>query len=110
MFIITNTSVISSNELTDFLFLERMLNMLPVDKRETVSKHLSSKQRFTVEYRLDARNLCSDFREDIEFKFSFSIGNLISKYMGRPVTITSFWHQTPPQVLLLLHVTWLLWF
>ena len=72
--------------------------MLPEEKREAVNSHIMSKPSFTVEYRLDARNLCADFKEDIAFKFSFSPANLISKYLRRPVSITAFWNQPPVQV------------
>ncbi|XP_067947708.1 mitofusin-2-like [Watersipora subatra] len=80
--------------ITEQRMAERLLTMLPDGRHEAVSKQLASKPAFTVEYRLDARNLCADFKEDIDFKFSFSPSNLISKYIGRQVPFTAFWNQS----------------
>jgi len=37
---------------------------------------------FAMAYRLDCRNLCADFCEDIEFRFSFGIGALMRRLTG----------------------------
>ena len=81
-----------------YVSLERLVNLLPEDKQEGTRHRFSGKPQFSVEYRLDARNLCADFREDIEFRFSFSPSALLSRYMGREVSITAFWSRQQPQV------------
>ncbi len=39
-------------------------------------------KEFEVAYRLDCRNLCADFQEDIEFRFSLGITSLMYRYLG----------------------------
>lgn len=43
---------------------------------------ISPKTRFNVSYELDIPNLCSDFQEDISFKFSLGWTSLICKYVA----------------------------
>lgn len=57
-----------------------MSTLLPVEKR--VVHLLPRREPFEVLYRLNCDNLCSDFKEDISFKFSFGIAALINRFMG----------------------------
>jgi len=38
---------------------------------------------FEMAYRLDCRNLCADFCEDIEFRFSLGLGSLVRRFLGK---------------------------
>ena len=57
-----------------------MVTLLPPDKK--VVQLLPRREPFEVLYRLNCDNLCSDFKEDISFKFSFGIMALINRVMG----------------------------
>lgn len=43
---------------------------------------MNPRTNFAVSYELDVPNLCSDFQEDITFKFSLGWSNLITKYIS----------------------------
>jgi mitofusin len=57
-----------------------MSSLLPSDKKLT--HLLPRREPFEVLYRLNCDNLCSDFKEDITFKFSFGFTALINKCLG----------------------------
>lgn len=59
---------------------ERMSSLLPQDKK--VLQLLPRREPFEVLYRLNCDNLCSDFREDLRFKFSFGIAALFNRFLG----------------------------
>lgn len=44
--------------------------------------NLMPKRDFEIAYRLDCRNLCAGFREDIEFRFSLSPTALMQRFLG----------------------------
>lgn len=71
---------------------DKMAALLTDEKRKSAVSQLEAQERFVVEYKLDARNLCSEFREDIQFRFSFSPASLLSRYMGRDVSVTAFFN------------------
>ena len=77
-----------------FLFVvpERMAALLPPDRRQ-LSSHLLNQRRepFEVLYRLNCDNLCSDFQEDISFRFSFGIQALMQKFYGKNKTHKGPW-------------------
>lgn len=50
-------------------------------RRQAVSSLLPTK-KFEMAYRLDCRNLCADFCEDVEFRFTFGITNLMRRFIG----------------------------
>ena len=57
-----------------------MATLLPPEKK--IMHLLPRREPFEVLYRLNCDNLCSDFKEDISFKFSFGIMALINRLMG----------------------------
>ncbi|XP_070206736.1 mitofusin-2-like isoform X2 [Littorina saxatilis] len=64
------------------LFLaDRLSAILPEDTRQQLF-NLLPKRDFEIAYRLDCRNLCADFREDIEFRFTFGPTALLQKLLG----------------------------
>ena len=73
-------------------FIERMSALLPTEKRQ-LSSHLLSQRRepFEVLYRLNCDNLCSDFHEDISFRFTFGFQSLMQRFYGSKRTNKSPW-------------------
>ncbi|XP_064642270.1 mitofusin-2-like isoform X2 [Lineus longissimus] len=66
---------------TQTAITERLTALLPEDARQHTANLLPVKD-FEVAYRLDCRNLCADFREDIEFRFSLGITTLVNRFLG----------------------------
>uniref|UniRef100_A0A1B6EQB9 Dynamin-type G domain-containing protein n=4 Tax=Proconiini TaxID=565685 RepID=A0A1B6EQB9_9HEMI len=62
---------------------ERMANLLPSDKRQVSLNILPRREPFEILYRLNCDNLCADFREDLQFRFSWGITALIQRFAGR---------------------------
>merc|ERR1719438_230842 len=62
--------------------MERMTALLPLEK-QTVSRNiLPRRETFEVLYHLNCDNLCSDFQEDLGFKFSLGLNCLINRFMA----------------------------
>ncbi|CAH0555303.1 unnamed protein product [Brassicogethes aeneus] len=61
---------------------ERMDTLIPENKRNTSNIILPRRQPFEILYRLNCDNLCADFHEDLEFRFSYGITTLIQRYTG----------------------------
>jgi mitofusin 2 len=66
----------SQREMTD-----RMANLLPEDKKQVSMTLLPRREPFEILYRLNCDNLCADFHENLEFRFSWGITSLISRFM-----------------------------
>lgn len=74
---------------------------------------ITPRTNFAVSYELDVPNLCSDFQEDVTFKFSFGWTNLVNKFitprnprlallLGAPVRRSTIYfpqHETPSKPL-----------
>jgi len=63
------------------LATERVVTLLPEEEKQQVA-NLVPFHDFEVAYRLDCRNLCADFREDVEFKFSLGLTALMNRFLG----------------------------
>merc|ERR1719402_110690 len=62
--------------------MERMTALLPTEK-QTVSRNiLPRRESFEVLYHLNCDNLCSDFQEDLSFKFSLGFSCLMARFMA----------------------------
>merc|ERR1719282_924830 len=62
--------------------MERMTALLPLEK-QTVSRNiLPRREAFEVLYHLNCDNLCSDFQEDLSFKFSLGFSALMARFMA----------------------------
>lgn len=61
---------------------ERMQTLIPETQRKTSSIMLPRRQPFEILYRLNCDNLCADFHEDLEFRFSWGITTLIQRFAG----------------------------
>lgn len=81
---------------------ERMANLLPTDKRQISLNVLPRREPFEILYRLNCDNLCADFREDLQFRFSWGITALIQRFAGRKshsIALTNY-PQRPASTLL----------
>jgi len=62
--------------------MDRMTALLPTEK-QTVSRNiLPRREAFEVLYHLNCDNLCSDFQEDLSFKFSLGFSCLMQRFMA----------------------------
>merc|ERR1719383_1521129 len=74
--------------------MDRMTALLPLEK-QTVSRNiLPRREAFEVLYHLNCDNLCSDFQEDLEFKFSLGFSCLMSRFMAAGQTKKRNGHQS----------------
>ncbi|XP_058806833.1 transmembrane GTPase Marf isoform X2 [Phymastichus coffea] len=62
---------------------ERMSCLLPENKRQMSINVLPRREPFEILYRLNCDNLCADFHEDLEFRFSWGITALINRFAGK---------------------------
>jgi len=60
----------------------RMADLLPEDKKPVTRSILPRREPFEILYRLNCDNLCADFHENLEFRFSWGITSLINRFMG----------------------------
>lgn len=58
-----------------------MSSLLPAEKRQQTFSILARRQPFEILYRLNCDNLCADFQEDLEFRFSWGVTSLISRFV-----------------------------
>ncbi|XP_043195918.1 transmembrane GTPase Marf-like isoform X1 [Amphibalanus amphitrite] len=62
---------------------ERMTQLVPEEKRHLVNSLLPPRREpFQVLYRINCDNLCSDFQEDIQFRFTLGVTSLVRRYLG----------------------------
>ncbi|KAK6177314.1 hypothetical protein SNE40_015439 [Patella caerulea] len=74
-------NIIKKLDCAEFFMAERLSALLPNETRQHLYNQIP-KRDFEIAYRLDCRNLCAEFREDIEFRFSFGPAALMQKLMG----------------------------
>jgi mitofusin len=60
---------------------ERVKGVLLNNERKLAVDSIVPRSDFAVSYRLDCSNLCSDFREDIQFKFSLGFTSLWQRFV-----------------------------
>ena len=60
----------------------RMLALLGPQSQEMAASLLPRREPFEVLYRLNCDNLCQDFKEDVNFKFSLGVVSLMRSIMG----------------------------
>lgn len=58
--------------------IDKMSTLLPEDKRN-INVTNPKREPFEVLYRLHCDNLCGDFHEQLEFKFSWGLSKLITR-------------------------------
>lgn len=58
--------------------------LVPLDNINVKNKQILARtQPFEMFYTLNCQNLCSDFHEDLEFKFSWGITAMIQRFTGK---------------------------
>nr|CAD7420734.1 unnamed protein product [Timema poppensis] len=62
---------------------ERMTALIPPDKKHISLNIIPRREPFEILYRLNCDNLCADFHEDLEFRFSWGITSLINRFAGK---------------------------
>lgn len=79
---------------------EQMSTLLPPEKRQQTFSILARRQPFEILYRLNCDNLCADFQEDLEFRFSWGVTSLISRFVRgsarHQMTLKNYMNQVPP--------------
>ncbi|XP_054160587.1 transmembrane GTPase Marf-like [Oppia nitens] len=63
--------------------IERVMNLLPPNDQYRQHYHsysLTPRQNFEILYRINCESLCSDFQEDLEFRFSFGLIQMIQRF------------------------------
>ncbi|RLU16551.1 hypothetical protein DMN91_010619 [Ooceraea biroi] len=79
---------------------ERIASLLPEDKRQ-MPLVLPRRQPFEILYRIDCDNLCADFHEDLEFRFSWSFTAIINRFarrQARRITTASYQQEIPSSI------------
>jgi len=61
----------------------RMHALIPLGAIDTEKKFITRPQPFEMLYSLNCQNLCSDFQEDLEFRFSWGITAMIQRFTGK---------------------------
>lgn len=63
---------------------ERMHALIPTEGIKIQSKQILTRtQPFEMFYTLNCQNLCADFHEDLEFRFSWGITAMIQRFTGK---------------------------
>lgn len=63
---------------------ERMHALVPNEKFNEQTKQIVARtQPFEMLYSLNCQNLCADFQEDLEFKFSWGITAMLQRFTGK---------------------------
>jgi mitofusin len=57
--------------------------LLPADKKQVSLNILPRREPFEILYRLNCENLCADFHEDLQFRFSWGLVSIISRFAGK---------------------------
>ncbi|CAF2515671.1 unnamed protein product [Rotaria sp. Silwood2] len=76
-----NTALYSSLSSVHREIKERVKSVLSNNERKMLVDSIVPRSDFAVSYRLDCSNLCSDFREDIKFKFSLGFTCLWQRFV-----------------------------
>lgn len=69
----------AQREMTD-----RMHSLIPTERIKQQSKQILTRTHpFEMFYTLNCQNLCADFQEDLDFKFSWGITAMIQRFTGK---------------------------
>lgn len=81
--------------------IDKMSNLLPEDKKQMSFNILPRRQPFEILYRLNCDNLCADFHEDLEFRFSWGLTAIINKFASKKskrLPIANYPQDIPPSI------------
>jgi len=76
-----HTALYSSLDAVHNEIKEHVKSIISNSKRQSDVDAIIPRSDFTVSYRLDCSNLCSDFHEDIQFKFSLGFTSLWKRFI-----------------------------
>ncbi|CAF0879392.1 unnamed protein product [Rotaria sp. Silwood1] len=71
-----HTALYNSLDIVHSEIKERVKSILSTSERKSLVDLIVPRSDFAISYRLDCSNLCSDFHEDIQFKFSLGLTSL----------------------------------
>ncbi|XP_043682720.1 transmembrane GTPase Marf isoform X3 [Vespula pensylvanica] len=80
---------------------ERMAGLLADNKKQMSLNILPRREPFEILYRLNCDNLCADFHEDLEFRFSWGLTSIINRFAGKQshkLTIANYPQEIPPSI------------
>ncbi|CAH1130201.1 unnamed protein product [Ceutorhynchus assimilis] len=77
-----STALAMNIEQSQMEMTAKMDTLIPENYRKTSNIIMPRRQPFEILYRLNCDNLCADFHEDLEFRFSYGITALIQRYAG----------------------------
>lgn len=71
-----------------------MMKILPDDKKQQLlGTMLPRREPFQILYRLNCDNLCADFQEDLEFRFSWGLTAIINRFLrksGHKIALSNY--------------------
>lgn len=77
-----STALAMNMEQSQMEMTTRMEGLIPENCRTASNLIMPRRQPFEILYRLNCDNLCADFHEDLEFRFSYGITALIQRFAG----------------------------
>ncbi|XP_043488437.1 transmembrane GTPase Marf isoform X1 [Polistes fuscatus] len=80
---------------------ERMAGLLADNKKQVSLNILPRRAPFEILYRLNCDNLCADFHEDLEFRFSWGLTSIINRFAGKnsqKLAISNYPQEIPPSI------------
>ena len=76
-----STALSCNVESTQKEMIERVTHLLPLNEQQRqLNYNLSPRQNFEILYRINCESLCSDFQEDLEFRFSYGLTQMIRRF------------------------------
>ncbi|XP_045475700.1 transmembrane GTPase Marf [Harmonia axyridis] len=75
-----STALAMNMEASQREMTERMESIIPDKNKASAALILPRRQPFEILYRLNCDNLCADFHEDLEFRFSWGLTSIIQRF------------------------------
>lgn len=97
-----STALALNMETSQREMIEKMSKLLPEDKKQMSFNILPRRQPFEILYRLNCDNLCADFHEDLEFRFSWGLSAIINKFASKKskrLPIANYPQDIPPSII-----------
>lgn len=80
-----STALALNMEASQSEMTERMNTLIPENRKAASNLILPRREPFEILYRLNCDNLCADFQENLEFRFSWGITTMIQRFAGSGV-------------------------
>ncbi|CAF0994698.1 unnamed protein product [Rotaria sordida] len=85
-----HTTLYNSLDIVHSEIKERIKSILLTNERKLFVDSIIPRSDFAISYRLDCSNLCSDFHEDIQFKFSLGLTSLWENFVQNQNKSTNY--------------------